>query len=53
MRIVFLPHAIMLMIKWEIMYMYLCIHKKCIPTEGYLAQGRTSFMKRHNTHVVG
>ena len=29
--------------------MYLCIHRKCIPIEGYLAQGRTSFMKRHDT----
>ena len=35
------------------MYMSLRIHRKCIPVEGYLAQGRTNFMKKHNTHDVG
>jgi len=35
------------------MYTCLCIHRKCIPIEGCLAQGHTSFMRRDNTLVVG
>ena len=43
---------IIIIIRLPILYMSLCIHRKCIPLEGYLAQGRNSFIRRDIIHTL-